>query len=789
MSSIPSEPKSPAEWLKYAQSGVVTSIPFRQEQTTNSISERDIYLDASKIMIPPSQLWYAYTDIFAFTQPEITISPEAYGSMQIIARVLTADTPTNLKVVPDTICWIYIYASVLDQPLSVSLGPATGNVGVKLIVSPDHIDLEYQDVYIRAVDEDLQSSLDTQLRIALVLFWRNPSIAIAICSYVASVTSDIALSFYAQINAQAVALGQQLVAQAMMGPDICPAPVLKIDRYMSTVRDALDAVTAFEEQYQRFQDNECNVGNWKLAWKALLQHAQTQLRKDVTLRKVAWEKYRDACAVVARCQEQCNTDNRQLGDAEATFQGGLTTWYRTTCVVAAFEALSAIIKFSNALAIPSSGPKSCISNAAKNITSAIDDTIQIEKQSDKTGKIIPSSTFETLGDCIQTLERMYPSTTHLVAAIKKLESGPNVRISYGEVTESNDRDADARTIITLAAWDKWIFDSNQQLEYAVNQNIPGATAYRLALQRQAMNGKALAQAQVEAVRAGHEYVQAAMEVIACNQDISALEDLLDQFKDEKEQYTQAKAKFFSRILAVRTSLVMQMQKLVWAYKYQSLADSSVVLDSQKSIADFKSDILTLDWEIHSADRKYATDSQPFEYHTSSSELPANYGELMIQWLQGESHSASFTLAPTIDSADKNSFASVFNDGSHFRLEGLEIFLRGVVPRSEAIHNGVAKVDIDILTSGVYGDIEEGKISHFTSLARQVQFSYEITESGEIGDTVVHARFPTEEHAEPTPFTQWMVKLRNPNDLDLTKLSGAELHWMGKARFAEAKVSS
>ncbi|GAB1210833.1 hypothetical protein APSETT445_009631 [Aspergillus pseudonomiae] len=752
----------------------------------NSIIERDIYRDESRIVQPPSQLWYAYTDVFAFTQPEVTISPEAYGSMQIIARVLTADTPTHLKVIPDTICWIYIYASILDQPLSVSvgdqepllleLGPSTGNVGVKMIVFPDHIDLEYQDVYIRAVDEDLQSSLETQLLIALVLLWRNPSIATSICSYVASVTSDLALNFYAQINTQAVALGQQLVAQAMMGQDISPA--LKIDQYMSTVRDALDAVTTFEEQYQRFQDNKCNVDGLKLAWEALLQHAQTQLNKDITLRKVAWDKYQDACTVVARCQEQLNADNRQLGDAEAIFQSGLTTWHMKTGLITVFETLSAIIR-----------SESCIGDAAKNINSAIDDMIQLERRPDQTGKIIPSSTLKTLGDCIQVLERMYPSTIHLAAAIKELESNPNAKISsYGEVTETRDEDTDARTIITLAAWDKWTLDSDQQLEYAVNQNIPGAPAYLLALRKQAVNGKALAQAEVEAVRAGHEYVQAAMEVITCNQDITSLENLLSQYNNEKEQYDLAKARFFSRVLAARTSLVMQMQKLVWAYKYRSLADSAVVLDSQKSIADFKADLFTLDCEVRSVDERYAIDFQPFEYHTSSSELPANYGDLMVQGLQGESHSASFTLVPSIDTADKNSFASVFNNGSHFRLEGLEIFLQGVVPRSEAINNGVAQVDIDIMTSGIYANIQGSKIYHFTGPARQVRFSYEITESGEIGDTVVCARFPTEEHAVPTPFSQWTVKLQNPDDLDLTNLSGVELHWRGKAKFVKTKVS-
>ncbi|PYH28588.1 uncharacterized protein BO87DRAFT_431369 [Aspergillus neoniger CBS 115656] len=123
-----------------------------------------------------------------------------------------------------------------------------------------------------------------------------------------------------------------------------------------------------------------------------------------------------------------------------------------------------------------------------------------------------------------------------------------------------------------------------------------------------------------------------------------------------------------------------------------------------------------------------------------------------------------------------------NNGSHIHLEGLEAFLQGVIPRAEATSNGIAQANIDISTSGVYADIQDGQIFHFTSLPRQVRLIYEIDESGDIGDTLVHAISPTTEHAEPTLFTQWTIQLLNPDDLAFTKLSRLQLHWKGSARF-------
>ena len=298
-------------------------------------------MDESKIESPVDQLLYLYADVFAFTNADVTIRPKAYGEIQIMARVLTADEHVNIKIIPDTGCHIYIYASVVDHPISVSLGsdsskslllklgPATGNMGVKLSVFPNYIKHEYQTSSVRVTDEDFRLNLDTQLRVALALFWRNTSLAISICSYIASITSNPALSAYSRTNAQAAALGQQLAAQAMTGPNMGYAPVLQIDQYMSTVHDALDAVSAFEGQYQRFQDNEKSVENLKRAWKSLLDHARNQLARDTILSNTAWNKYQDACKVVARCQKQLSMNKRRSMMPRLHFMTGLQNGFET----------------------------------------------------------------------------------------------------------------------------------------------------------------------------------------------------------------------------------------------------------------------------------------------------------------------------------------------------------------------------------------------------------------------------------------------------------------------------
>lgn len=75
----------------------------------------------------------------------------------------------------------------------------------------------------------------------------------------------------------------------------------------------------------------------------MLKSTQTQLARDKNLSRSAWDKYQDACTVVARCQEQLNIDNRQVNDAASTFSAGLNEWRAKTYLEAAYYAISGIV--------------------------------------------------------------------------------------------------------------------------------------------------------------------------------------------------------------------------------------------------------------------------------------------------------------------------------------------------------------------------------------------------------------------------------------------------------------
>lgn len=151
------------------------------------------------------------------------------------------------------------------------------------------------------------------------------------------------------------------------------------------------------------------------------------------------------------------------------------------------------------------------------------------------------------------------------------------------------------------------------------------------------------------------------------------------------------------------------------------------------------------------------------------------------------HTAAFTLVATATSqaaskAGEGNFAYPFAGGTHYRLDGLEILLKGVKPRPEAVRDGRAFISFKIETSGSYCDIRcDNEIFYFVSPVHEKRYSYEIDAHGNFLRTWDAAIFESKNHAEPTPFTQWTITLETPQSVDLNTIDKLELHWAAKYR--------
>ncbi|CDM30769.1 hypothetical protein DTO013E5_585 [Penicillium roqueforti] len=798
MTNIAPQPSNPSQWQEwYATLDDVLDIPLQAADYVNESSKlathRGILLDAPTVLDFSMHNLYIYADVLVFPASEITISPAASGIVQILARVLTAAAPITLLIPPGdaATCAISIYAPVLDQPISVrtgdskpitlELGPTTANVGVILTFSGGEVTADYQKRYPTDNHPELQASLETELRNALSGFWKNSSVGISICAYVAAITHN--QKAYSMLNTQAAALGQQLAGRAIAGPNMSYAPTLPLDTYEKTAKLALAAASEFDEEYRNFQDKAESLEIQIQAWKVMLSQAIANQTMRINLRDSAFDKYQSAAKSAASCETQFRYENDAVKSAEIQFQLGIAEWEFNQELKAVFEIFKAVITFAVNIGELCIGDPAAAGGAEKAVDGAVEAVEEAEKITGQIEKIISSITLENLGKAAKALYKLYPSVVQVVDAVKALESNSDTEIpSMGDISGTTEGDADSAAIVTLAAWDVWILESDHQMEFAVKNEIGGASEYQLALRKHAINGKQLAQTQAEAIKAGYEYVQAQMEVIVCAKQVNDLQGLIDEYTGQEDIYLQAKVQLYDRLMALRTGVVIELQNMVWAYRYWALAESTLVLDIMKSVDEYNSDLYTIALAMETIDGQYGSDYQDFGYDHKSEYLPLDFGSLLLEGLTSERHTGSFTLAP------EEALAGQFVEGSHYRLSSLDLTLIGARPKSEFLEDGVVKVSLEITTSGIYSDINKDQVFHFASVPSLVRCSYQLNEEGDRGLTLEYPVFKTENHAEPTPFTQWQIKLLHPERVDLSGLTGINLNWKGHVRFDPTRRS-
>jgi hypothetical protein len=255
----------------------------------------------------------------------------------------------------------------------------------------------------------------------------------------------------------------------------------------------------------------------------------------------------------------------------------------------------------------------CTGSASPPRIDKIIDSVEEAEKIGGQGIKVTSGTLKSLFKCAGVLYKLYPTISDAVDSLELLKKDPEG--AGKKITEVTGIDADAAAIVSLAEWDKWILQSDQQLEFAVTQKIPGASNYRLALQKHTINSKALVQARAEAIKAGQEYIHTALEQTVSTQDLKRLAELKEKWEKDEELYKEAEARFYDRLMTVRTSILIEMRNLTWAYKYAALEDSSIDLSANKSTAQYSEDLSKVLTDMANYKEKYPYGFQRAFHHS------------------------------------------------------------------------------------------------------------------------------------------------------------------------------
>ncbi|KAB8268286.1 hypothetical protein BDV30DRAFT_245887 [Aspergillus minisclerotigenes] len=793
--SFSESPKSPAEWEKYAASPQISKIPSKAEGTIptkpgGNAFMRDVYIDVAKVIAAEPFQVTAAADVLGF-HPDTTVDlSKTKGGIQLYGRVLTADSPVNIKLQTKDVATgsFTIYGTTLDQKFTYSidgvddvdekvqntldLGPGTGYIGLEIVIDKlkkPAITTTWIKDYSLCWDNDrLVDTLATQLRIASILFWSHPDLALKLTVYVALCTGS-SDKYDGSTNLQAVSLGQQLAIQKLLGPTGNYVPVLAVDKYIDSQTLLLNTGEAFQKQYQIFQGRDNDLLDRHAAWTEMVSKAADQLTNAKQHRDEAEKKYKHVLDIVDSCEAMMKQDEnyiKSLGDAYKT---GLDAWQKKHKKWAIFQILGAIADFGLSIGMLLLGS----SGGSGPVSKAIEAAEEVEKSGEAVKSLLRSDVLKKIAKGASTVYKLYPNISKAIKNLQELEKNPDADVRPIQEVQGEAADADA--LLSIAEWDKWLEDANNGLAFAVTEQVDGAAAFQSGLRKHSINGKLLAQAKAEAIKSAQEYIHAYMEVVLHQRDFKRLTELEKKFRKDQKLTEEVEVRLYDRYMAVRTSILIQMRNVAWAYKFAVLDNDPIQVDPLKNVQDYRKDLSDSVMKLQRFKEQYPGGPSRFDTKIIPSQnLPAPYNTQIVEQLKA-SHKSTFTFIPKSPKTHDHSPAGPFYDGSHFRINRLEVTLVGA--KSNVTDKNMPDFAFKISTSGVYNDILKSDIFNFVGPVFSREYSYNIVDKKPVTDTAFTIN--TNEYSAPPPFTTWTIEITNPGSLDLSGLTSMDLQWHGE----------
>ena len=292
-------------------------------------------------------------DVLAFN-PNTVIDLTDRTSIVLQARVLTASDSVHITINPDPedghiiilywasqdVKFTYSIKNGKPQPLDL-LG--TENVGVKLIFkagSSTPLTKWITDYEFRNSDRETRS-LDTQMRIASILFWNNPNIALSLTSYVAQVTALNPRRITQ--NLQAISLGQQLAIQMLIGSTGNYIPALNMDKCKEDLQGLLDTAQNFQQQLDLVRNRGISIKDQLKAWDAMANRSKEQVEKLTYYLRESQEKYKETQDIVDTSLKTFEANQNELKTLEKQFSDGIDKWRKKQTIHAIADILGAVI--------------------------------------------------------------------------------------------------------------------------------------------------------------------------------------------------------------------------------------------------------------------------------------------------------------------------------------------------------------------------------------------------------------------------------------------------------------
>lgn len=729
----------------------------------------EAYAQATK---KPTELVSIYADVISITRKANTLAIGT-SALLLFARRIEVEEGVEITLQESGGTGIFfLYTQEISGNLVVKTKTArekvtlpSGKVGIELANNQEKIKIEpitRPETGFFQWKDPAYMLLLAQFQLAAALFAQQPQQAQALLTWIILITGGFRGQAHSpseqsarDLYYQSTALLSRLVVTTS---NVHFVPYLSQRAYKEEVDSLIKEVDACEKQYQRLFDKKEGLAERKKLANLMIDKSKDiiDLHKDRMAH--AENAFRDAEKNVELARKRFADQKYLSQQASIEFKTGQQIWVQQQYREAMKSMLTAIFDFTaaaaGAVATGGAGAAGAAEKGAETVKKTLTLLEKIGKIADQINKIIER--MQQLIEILQNMERMILGIKQVVSYSRNESGSGNAELPLPSPSRPD-------VISGQAEWDSFLEDVEEFLKVPIEQNIGGASDYRLALRKLAIYGKALLLSQDMLVKAGQELALLRLQKGVEENQRTRLHGYVKDLSDAGLENDILLQQLFMRNLSSKFWLFLALQNLTWAYRYEALAQKTPVLPQiTKSALDFQADFNRIIQANNEARASFASLPQETDIELSITENDQGAYQGVVKLLR-EQRATTFTI-----------------DLSERRLAGLERVRLSIVRcYLEGVELAAGQtVALFIDTDGNYRDRHKGETFSFISTPCKRDFKYSWDAQRGKPKTITEGRIApnfAEYYYLPTPFTQWRIALNDEGGkVDLKGLKSIKL---------------
>lgn len=546
-------------------------------------------------------------------------------------------------------------------------------------------------------------------------------------------------------------------------------PALRLDDYVDLASVTQTALRAVEADHRSLLDRQLSVGDQKQAATHLLAHYEAAKTFADQLLAQAAEETARASEAAQQARTRLDERGRDVADKERAFKAGIEAKkaelerQAVTSVVLGVLALGAGIAL--VCATGGAAAPAAAAGAAQVAKAGADTARQVSRL------VELLKTIAKVLDAIKKIQGYYALLKSAYEAVHQpLEARQRAEAAGQALPDPLDPQDD----MSEADWAEFMVGLDASFKPALDQGIPGADEFLLAMRKLAIRGKDLVSTQANLDRAQQRFQQCLWQTLRDQADIDDIRRRIALMDRKNRPGTVLMAYTAQLRDQLKFRLVHAIERMADAYRYAALAEPGVSPNIGSSGAELAKMLADIHQALVKARETRSTVS------TWGPEALVEDAPDALATLR-RTGSMSWSIGP-----------ENFADLERIRVRDIRVWLRGDV--------GVHKFNIRIGSSGDYVDRLGGRVFEFVSQPLDRTFRYERDPRGPDADRwgqPVRVTLKADhadgegDYFEPTALTTWTIELPksfNPG-LDLAAITGVAIEFAGSATGARPRLRS